>query len=49
MHIRKPVFMLIQPSVFFEHNEKGFEFNYVMITTSLGFLLISYIARVIQI
>lgn len=34
---------------FFEYNDKGFEFNYVMITTSLGFLLISYIARVIQI
>lgn len=33
----------------FEHNDKGFEFNYVMITASLGFLLISYIARVIQI
>lgn len=34
---------------FYQYNDKGFEFNYVMITTSLGFLIISYIARVIQI
>lgn len=33
----------------YQYNDKGFEFNYVIITTSLGFLLISYIARVIQI